>query len=307
MSSVYGRGVQIVNKLEELWVEKYRPSKPDELIASPEVKNFVTSCIKKQSIPNLLLYGRPGTGKNSIVNILLTNIDCVKLIINASEERGIDTIREKVLGFSTTAAWGSKPKIVVLNEADGLAPAAQDSLREIMENVSNNCRYILTCNSISRVNDAIRSRCVEFELKPRPKDIVKRLVEILREEGVDFTKDYIVYIVKKYNTDIRKIINETQKIYNIYGELKIVDVENNNDSYFELLLDKNKSVKEIANVVKKLVLSDDIYSELKNYVINNYDSPEAIIAIAEHAYKDRFVVDKDLVLMSCIFTLREIL
>lgn len=307
MSNVYGRGVQIVNKLEELWVEKYRPSKPDELITSPEVKNFVTSCIKKQSIPNLLLYGRPGTGKNSIVNILLTNIDCVKLIINASEERGIDTIREKVLGFSTTAAWGSKPKIVVLNEADGLAPAAQDSLREIMENVSNNCRYILTCNSISRVNDAIRSRCVEFELKPRPKDIVKRLVEILCKEGVDFTKDYIVYIVKKYNTDIRKIINETQKIYNIYGELKIVDVENNNDSYFELLLDKNKSVKEISNVVKKLVLSDDIYSELKNYVINNYDSPEAIIAIAEHAYKDRFVVDKDLVLMSCIFTLREIL
>jgi DNA polymerase III delta prime subunit len=183
--SINTGAADLVEKVHSLWTEKYRPTTVDELAADQEVKNFLVEVIRKQDIPNMLLHGRPGTGKNSIVNVILNNIRCSKLVINASEERGIDTIRDKVLAFATSAAWGNTLKIVVLNEADGLNYTAQDSLRELMETSSKYCRFILTCNSINRINDAIRSRCAEFETHIEPIDAAKRLVEILDNEEIN--------------------------------------------------------------------------------------------------------------------------
>ena len=148
----------IINSVNNLWVEKYRPQCLSDLICSNEIQSFIEDCIKKQSIPNLLLHGKPGTGKNSITNIILNEIQNVHLIINASEERGIDTIRDKVQSFAMTAAWGDKLKIVILNEADGLNYIAQDSLRELMETSSAQCRFILTCNYINKIEEAIQMR-----------------------------------------------------------------------------------------------------------------------------------------------------
>lgn len=309
--SINTGAADLVEKVHSLWTEKYRPTIVDELAADQEVKNFLVEVIHKQDIPNILLYGKPGTGKNSIVNIILNNIKCSKLVINASEERGIDTIRDKVLAFATSAAWGNTLKIVVLNEADGLNYTAQDSLRELMETSSKYCRFILTCNSVNRINDAIRSRCVEFETHIEPIDAAKRLVEILDNEGVNYTEDYILAIIKKFGTDFRKIINESQKLYTIHKKLDATVLKDTVlESYYKLfdqIFRKTSSIKDIAKLTKRIIFDENIYTSLKDYFIENYDIPDAIIIIADHAYKSRIVIDRDLVFLSCVITLKEII
>jgi len=309
--SINTGAADLVEKVHSLWTEKYRPTTVDELAADQEVKNFLVEVICKQDIPNMLLYGRPGTGKNSIVNVILNNIRCSKLVINASEERGIDTIRDKVLAFATSAAWGNTLKIVVLNEADGLNYTAQDSLRELMETSSKYCRFILTCNSINRINDAIRSRCAEFETHIEPIDAAKRLVEILDNEEVNYTEDYILGVVKKFGSDLRKIINESQKLYTIYKKLDISVLKDTVlESYYRLfdqIFRKASNVKEVAKLTNKMILDENVYTSLKNYFIENYDIPDSIIIIADHAYKSRIVVDRDLVFLSCVITLKEMI
>lgn len=302
----------LIEKIHSLWTEKYRPAAVDELAASQDIKIFLTESIKRQDIPNILLYGKPGTGKNSIVNIILTNISCSKLIINASEERGIDTIRDKVLSFATSSAWGNTLKVIVLNEADGLNYIAQDSLRELMETSSKYCRFILTCNSINRINDAIRSRCVEFETYVEPIDAAKRLVEILDTEGVEYTEEYILGIIKKFNTDLRKIINESQKLSAIYEKLDTTALKDTTIESYSKLFDqiflKTDNIKDIVKLVKKVIFDESIYTSLKNYFVENYDNlPDAIIVIADHAYKSRVVVDRDLVFLSCVITLKDLI
>lgn len=309
--SINTGAADLVEKVHSLWTEKYRPTTVDELAADQEVKNFLVEVICKQDIPNMLLYGRPGTGKNSIVNVILNNIRCSKLVINASEERGIDTIRDKVLAFATSAAWGNTLKIVVLNEADGLNYTAQDSLRELMETSSKYCRFILTCNSINRINDAIRSRCAEFQTHIEPIDTAKRLVEILDNEEVNYTEDYILGVVKKFGSDLRKIINESQKLYTIHKKLDISVLKDTVlESYYRLfdqIFRKASNVKEVAKLTNKMILDENVYTSLKNYFIENYDIPDSIIVIADHAYKSRIVVDRDLVFLSCVITLKEMI
>ena len=309
--SINTGAADLVEKVHSLWTEKYRPTTVDELAADQEVKNFLVEVICKQDIPNMLLYGRPGTGKNSIVNVILNNIRCSKLVINASEERGIDTIRDKVLAFATSAAWGNTLKIVVLNEADGLNYTAQDSLRELMETSSKYCRFILTCNSINRINDAIRSRCAEFETHIEPIDAAKRLVEILDNEEINYTEDYILGVVKKFGSDLRKIINESQKLYTIYKKLDISVLKDTvlESCYrlFDQIFRKASNVKEVAKLTNKMILDENVYTSLKNYFIENYDIPDSIIVIADHAYKSRIVVDRDLVFLSCVITLKEMI
>jgi len=301
----------IVDKVHSLWTEKYRPTTIDELAADKEIKKFLTEAICKQDIPNILLYGRPGTGKNSIVNVILNNIKCSKLVINASEERGIDTIRDKVLAFATSAAWGNTLKIVVLNEADGLNYTAQDSLRELMETSSKYCRFIFTCNSVNKINDAIRSRCAEFETHIEPIDAAKRLVEILDSEEVNYTEDYILGVVKKFGSDLRKIINESQKLYSIHKKLDAQVLKDTIlESYYKLfdqMFKETTSIKDIAKLTKKMIFDENVYTSLKDYFIENYDIPDAIIIIADHAYKSRIVIDRDLVFLSCIISLKELI
>lgn len=301
----------LVEKVHSLWTEKYRPTTTDELAANQEIKNFLVEVIHKQDIPNILLYGRPGTGKNSIVNVILNNIKCSKLVINASEERGIDTIRDKVLAFATSAAWGNTLKIVVLNEADGLNYTAQDSLRELMETSSKYCRFIFTCNSVNRINDAIRSRCAEFEIHIEPIDAAKRLVEILDNEEVSYTEDYILGVVKKFGSDLRKIINESQKLYSIHKKLDAQVLKDTIlESYYKLfdqMFKETTSIKDIAKLTKKMIFDENVYTSLKDYFIENYDIPDAIIIIADHAYKSRIVIDRDLVFLSCVISLKQLL
>ena len=242
-------------------------------------------------------------------NVVLNNIQCISLVINASEERGIDTIRDKVQTFALSAAWGNKLKIVVLNEADGLNYTAQDSLRELMETASKNCRFILTCNQVSRISDPIRSRCNEFEIGGSTLDVARRLTEILDTENVPWTEDFIVILIKKYGTDLRKMINEIQKFSKMYSKLdENVSLDNSShyNDFFDKLFNTN-DVKKISDLTRKMVFDEDIYSSLKDYIIKKYADPNLIIIVADHAYRSKIVVDKDLMFLSCIFNIKDIM
>lgn len=302
--------VEISNALHSLWVEKYRPTTIDSLICSDNVKSFVKGCIDDYDIPNMLLYGRAGTGKNSIVNVLMNSMDCNYLTINASEERGIDTIRDKVQNFANTASFMNKKKVIILNEADGLMPVAQDSLRELMETASMNCRFILTLNYINKIIEPIRSRCAEFELIPETLDIAVLLVNILEEEKIEFEDEYIAVIIKNYLPDIRKIINETQKYSRcatkLTADLINVDSHDRYDKFFDDIF-ATTDVKTIADLTRKMVFDEDIYVALKDYCINTYNNSDSVIVIADHAYKAKMVFDKDLVFLSCLFNLKEVI
>ena len=292
-----------------LWVEKYRPKNVNELAAPKQLKIFLQNVIDTNDIPHLLLHGSPGTGKNSIVSILQNNLKSVFLTINASEERGIDVIRDKVQIFARTAAFDDSLKVVVLNEADGLNYVAQDSLRELMETSSKYCRFIFTCNYIGRISDAIRSRCKEFELSPNLKEVANRIIEILENENVNYTDNFIISLIKKYGTDIRKMINECQSLNSIYDELNedIISSDNKYVEYFDKIFNNSKSLKDISAVIKSMIFSEDVYTALNDYIINKYNKIELVIIIADHAYKSKFVADKDLILMSCILTLKDLL
>ena len=307
---LYSKSTQLADQYHSLWVEKYRPVKLEDLAGSDSVISFLSNCIEKNDIPHLLIHGRPGTGKNSIVNILMNNLDSIFLTINASEERGIDTIRDKVQSFARSGAWGNKLKVVVLNEADGLNYTAQDSLRELMETTSKTCRFVLTCNYVNRISDAIRSRCNEFELAPKPIEIVKRLTQIFDSEGLQYTDEAVIFLIKKYNTDIRKMINESQKMISTHGKLDVSILEEDSGQQYTEFFSKIftfKDAKKIAELTKKMIFDEDIYTALKDYVIKTHNNMDAVIIIADHAYKARIVMDKDLVFLSCVFNLMEVL
>lgn len=303
------KGIDLVEVYNSLWVEKYRPKSVDELAAPDSLKQFINNCIVDNDIPHLLFHGTPGTGKNSIVNILQKNLKAIFLIINASEERGIDVIRDKVQSFARSGAFDDVLKVVVLNEADGLNYTAQDSLRELMETSSKYCRFILTCNYVGRVSDAIRSRCKEFELAPKLKEVAERITFILENEKIDYEEDFIVALIKRFGTDIRKMLNECQTFSRTYNILKssIVDTSNKYENYFEKIFGKGKiSAKDTASIVKTMIFSEDIYSALSDYVLEKYNKPDLVIIIADYAYKSKIIVDKDLAFLSCIFTLKEL-
>lgn len=295
--------------MNSLWVEKYRPINLSELAASEQIIKFIEKAISSGDIVNVILHGKPGTGKNSIVNILKKNMEAKFLIINASEERGIDTIRDKVQSFATTLAWGNGLKIVVLNEADGLNYTAQDSLRELMETASKTCRFVFTCNYINKISDPIKSRCIELELTPKPREIAKRLVEIYMTENVQFDNNFIPLIIKKYGIDIRKMINESQRIFGLYEYLSSDNIDNGATERYTEFLDNvfsTKSPKKISELSKAMVFDEDIYTVLWKYILEKYDNADAVLAIGEWSYKSRLMADKDLSFLCCIFVVQDI-
>lgn len=300
----------ITNSLHSQWVEKYRPTTVNDLVVSDDVKKFVENIIKTGDIPHLLLHGKTGVGKNSIVNVIMKNVDANYLTINASSENGVDTIRDKIQSFANTASWGNKLKVIILNEADGLTTNALDSLRDLMESASATCRLILTCNTVSKISDPVRGRCVEFELKPDNIMIAGRLADVLDSENIDYDYDYIELLVKTYGNNLRKMINESQKYSRIYDKLTSDIIKTGVDDkfvdYFDKVFESN-SIKEISDITKKMVFDEEIYTILKDYCIEKYDNPDVVIAIADSAYKSKFIADRDLVFLSCIFTVKDII
>ncbi len=194
-----------------IWCEKYRPTTMDTYIGNEHLKSKVSSYLESGDLPHLLLFGKAGTGKTTLAKLLVNNIECDYLYINASDENNVETVRTKVKQFASTMGFKDM-KVIILDECDYITPNAQAALRNLMETFSKHCRFILTCNYVERIIDPIQSRCQSFQIiPPDRKQVATHLSEILTKEGVVYELDDIVTIVNSGYPDIRRVINSSQR------------------------------------------------------------------------------------------------
>jgi replication factor C small subunit len=288
-----------------LWVEKYRPDILENYVGNENLKETISKYIEQNDIQNLIFYGPAGTGKTTLAKLLVKNINCDFIYINASDERGIETIRDKVSGFASTMSF--KPlKVVILDEADFLTIQAQASLRNVIETFSKSTRFILTCNYIERIIDPLQSRCQTLKIIPPSKaDVARHLCKVLSQENVNYDTDSVVNIVKKQYPDVRKMLNICQ-MSSKKGEL-VVDsqtlVSSNYIDQIIELLPNNKSFKQIRQIIADSNVDDfealykALYERIDEYTIRD---AEAIIIIEEYLYHANFRIDKEINVMACI-------
>lgn len=301
-----------------LWVEKYRPKNFDEYIGNKELKEKAKEFIKKQDISNLLLEGPAGTGKSSLGNLLVKEIECDFKYINASNESGIETVRTTIMQFCTTTGF-SPLKILFLDEFSEFSPNGQMALRSVMEQFSKHTRFILTCNSVERIIDPIRSRCQEFKVLPPSKDEVKhRCAEILEKEKVEYDTDELTATINFAYPDIRKCIQLLQQ-QTIDGVLRL------NKEFFKLLkyqddiiailksLNKNNYENKILEI-RQLLADSKVknFTQLFRYLydkLDDYVPKEKIIKIICHIQEglkyDSFIADKEINMISTLLRIAE--
>jgi len=300
-----------------LWVERYRPKTLTEFIGSATVKETLQLWLENKDIPHLLFFSSPGTGKTSIGKLLVKHLPCDSLIINASDENGVDNIRNKVQDFCMT--MGMQPlKIMFLDEADRLTPDAQGILRNLMETYSQSTRFILTCNYQEKITPAIKSRCQSFEIKPPSKgEVMAHLLKILDTEKVTYSKSDVAFIVQSYFPDMRKIINFAQQS-SIRGELKIAKANTADQDFktklVELLKTPNKVgvFDEIRQLVADAAFSnyEEVYRFLFDHV-NDYASankaPEVILHLADAVYQTALVFEREITFVAAMHKLLVVL
>ena len=228
-----------------LWVEKYRPSNLDTYIGNEHLKSKVKVYLESGDLPHLLLYGRAGTGKTTLAKLLVNNIDCDYLYINASDENSVDVVREKVKNFASTLGF-QEMKVIILDECDYITPNAQAALRNLMETFSKHCRFILTCNFVERIIDPIQSRCQSFQIiPPDRKQVAIHVSDILQKENVNAKVDDIVTIVNGGFPDLRRVINGAQRQV-VNGELVIdegMSIQNDyKNQVLEILKTQDKKI-----------------------------------------------------------------
>ena len=300
--------------------EKYRPRTLDKFVGNENIKNQIQSFLKQNDIVNMLFYGPAGSGKTTLAKLIVNNLDCDHLLLNASDERGIDTIREKVSGFASSASFKSI-KVVILDEADFLTIQAQASLRNVIETFSRTTRFILTCNYKERIIDPLQSRCTVLKVVPPSKvDTAKHIAGIMEEEGISFQRDDLKDIVNQYHPDLRKCLNVIQLstvTEEVKGEVdKYLKLDKSvlvSSSYMINIVNelkkKQPSFKEIRQMIADSGSSD--FEELFRYLFDNsseYASGwEGMVAyyINEHLYQSQFRIDKEINLCSLIAKLIE--
>ena len=302
----------ISKKINTLWVEKYRPSSLDTYIGNEHLKSKVNVYLESGDLPHLLLFGKAGTGKTTLAKLLVNNIECDYLYINASDENNVDTVRTKVKNFASTIGFKDM-KIIILDECDYITPNAQAALRNLMETFSKHCRFILTCNYVERIIDPIQSRCQSFQIVPPSKsEVAKHLHSILVNENVIDNMEDIKVLVDSGYPDIRRIINSAQRnvvkgklkldtssiIQNDYKLklLKILETQNKKNAFKDVrqLLADNK-ITDFADLFR--LLYDEVDNWGKGHVA------ECILIIARYELSDSQVVDKEINAMAMLIEL----
>lgn len=300
-----------------LWVEKYRPKQLDNYIGNEYLKERISNYLEENDIPHLLFYGRAGTGKTTLAKMIANNMECDYMIINASDENNVETVRNKIRGFASTVGFKDS-KVMILDEADYLTPNAQSILRNLMETFSKHCRFILTCNYVEKIIDPIQSRCQPFEVvPPSKKEIAIHVSQILSAERIEFDPKDLVPIIDSSYPDIRRIINTCQ-MSSSKGKLK-VDKKEILDSDFRLKIvevlkssnsPRNK-YKEIRQIVANSRAQDFteaytiLYQKVDEYAPN--DTSSAILTISDGQYKDSMVIDKEITFCATIIKLLEVI
>ena len=295
-----------------LWVEKYRPSTLDSYIGNQHLRSKVKVYIESGDLPHLLLYGRAGTGKTTLAKLLVNNIDCDYLYINASDENSVDVVREKVKNFASTLGFADM-KVIILDECDYITPNAQAALRNLMETFSKSCRFILTCNYVERIIDPIKSRCQSFQIiPPDRKEVAVHLNNILTKESVTSDIEDIVTIVNSGFPDLRRVINAAQRQV-VDGKLVIDEgMSIQNDYKLQVLeilktQDKKNSFKNIRQLLADSKVTD--FSDLFRLLFDTVDDwgrghvAECILVLAQYQQRDAVVVDKEINIMAMFIEL----
>lgn len=297
-----------------LWVEKYRPDTIEKCILPVDMKNTFQQFVNDEHIPNLLLSGGPGVGKTTVAKAMLNQIDSTYMMINGSEESGIDVLRNKIKNFASTVSFDTKRKFVILDEADYLNPqSTQPALRGFIEEFHKNCGFILTCNFKNRIIEPLHSRCsvIEFKIpnEEKPKlaaQFFKRITDILEEEQVKFAPKAVAGIIEKFFPDWRRCLNELQR-YSASGEIDAGILVNISDENLKDLISFLKE-KEFGNVRKWVAnnLDNDparIYRKVYDTLYDKLEPatvPHLVLIIADYQYKSAFVADQEINLLACM-------
>ena len=296
-----------------LWTEKYRPKKIDDCILPERLKKPFQEYVNQNNIPNLLLAGGAGVGKTTVAKAMCEEIGCDYLVINGSDESGIDTFRVKIKNFASSMSLAGGRKVIIIDEADYLNPnSTQPALRNAIEEFAGNCSFIFTCNFKNRIIDPLHSRCavVEFTLKNNEKaqmasQFFKRIQSVLQSEKVEYEDKVVVELVKKHFPDFRRVINELQR-YSQFGKIDsgilthIVEVS---------IGDIVKYIKEKDfGAIRKWVASNDIDAAVffRKLYDNLYDVlkpqsiPQAVLILADYQYKGAFCADSEINVVACL-------
>ena len=295
----------------ELWVEKYRPQVLEDYVGNEIIKNKISDYLKQGSIQNLLFYGVAGTGKTTLAKLIAKNLNCDLLYINASDERGIDTIRDKIIPFASSMSFNDV-KIVILDEADYITPQAQATLRNTIESCSKTTRFILTCNYLERIISPLQSRCQTFEITPPSKqEVNNKCQEILTKEKTLFYDNNIDDVINTHYPDIRKIINTLQGSV-IDGQIKIDDNSLKNTQLGDRII--NALQKKYKLHMIRQILADSGAREFDGLFKILYDNVseytnkegEAILIIAKYQYEYTFVLEKEICIAAMLNKLLDI-
>ena len=297
-----------------LWVEEYRPKTIEDCILPDSLKTLFTSFIKKGELSNMLFSGTPGIGKTTVAKALCEELNCDWIMINGSEEGGIDVLRNKIKNFASTVSLSGGKKVVILDEADYLNPqSTQPALRGFIEEFHKNCRFILTCNFKNRIIEPLHSRFSNIEFKVNPKDkpklasrLFERAIFILKEKNISYEDKVLVELITKHFPDFRKLINELQR-YSVSGSIDAGILVNVSDENLKTLITHLKN-KEFSDMRKWVVnnldndpvkifrkIYDTLYSNLEPSTI-----PHAVLIIADYQYKSAFVADQEINLVACL-------
>src|SRR6056300_1430992 len=302
-----------MSKSELLGVEKYRPQTIEDCILPQSLKKTFQKIVDTGEMHNMLLTGSAGLGKTTVAKALCNQLDLDYMVINASEESGIDTLRGKIKQFASSISLSGGYKVVILDEADYLnAQSTQPALRGFIEEFSKNCRFILTCNFKNKIIEPLHSRCGVYEFNCTKKELAKlssdffvRMIHILEGEGVEFNKDTVANLIMKHAPDWRRVLNEAQR-GSISGNLTT-----------EVLLGDNTSYTDLFKFLK-----EKDFKKMRSWVVNNMDTepasvfrgiydamneavapqsiPQLVLILADYQYKNAFVADHELNLVACM-------
>jgi DNA polymerase III delta prime subunit len=295
-----------MNSKHTLWVEKYRSQNLDTYVGNEGVKAFISKCITNNDIPHLLLYGKPGTGKTTLAKLITKNIKCDVMYINASDERGIDTIRDKIVDFASVNSF-NPIKIVILDESDYITPQAQAALRNVMETYSVKTRFVLTANYAERIIDPLKSRCQTFHIEPPSKgDVAKHIAGLLDKEEVKYELSDVAALIKTYYPDIRKIINAAQQSVDENNILNPGALVPNVEGALTAIIDALKSNDKNAWANIRQVIADaDVNDFIPLYTglyerATEYTKSPADVAIhsAQYLWQNNTIADKEINFMA---------